>query len=164
MPALSDRETTVAKMRKRASLTVEEMAEALHVSTRSAYRYESGESSPSPLAMDKLRSLGDAQRIPETMAKFRFIDLFAGIGGLRVGFENIGGKCVFTSEWDRFAAETYRRNFSDGEEHIFAGDIREYTSSPETLALIPEHDVLLAGFPGTPKTEYVLKSLPFGMA
>jgi len=43
-------------------------------------------------------------------AAFRFIDLFVGIGGLRRGFEAIGGACTFTSEWDRFAQKTYRRN------------------------------------------------------
>jgi DNA (cytosine-5)-methyltransferase 1 len=100
--------------------------------------------------MDKLRSLTDVQQASEIKSKFRFIDLFAGIGGLRVGFENIGGKCVFTSEWDRFAAETYRRNFSDDEDHVFAGDIRDFTANARTLDLIPEHDVLLAGFPCQP--------------
>jgi DNA (cytosine-5)-methyltransferase 1 len=74
---------------------------------------------------------------------FRFIDLFAGIGGLRRGFEPIGGSCVFTSEWDRFAQDTYRANFPDG--HEIAGDITKI--SP---AAIPAHDVLLAGFPCQP--------------
>ena len=55
---------------------------------------------------------------------FTFIDLFAGIGGLRRGFEPIGGKCVFTCEWDRYSQQTYRANFSSGE-HRIAGDIRD---------------------------------------
>jgi DNA (cytosine-5)-methyltransferase 1 len=76
---------------------------------------------------------------------FRFIDLFAGIGGLRLGFESIGGKCVFTSEWNRFSELTYKANFQDGPEHRFVGDI---TSVHE--AEIPKHDVLLAGFPCQP--------------
>lgn len=76
---------------------------------------------------------------------FRFIDLFAGIGGLRIGFQEIGGHCVFTSEWDKYARETYARNFPDN--HEIAGDIREYSKDPD---LIPEHDVLLAGFPCQP--------------
>ena len=87
------------------------------------------------------------RRIDET--SFRFIDLFAGIGGLRRPFEEIGGRCVFTSEWDRFAQETYRANFPerpDGD-HVFAGDIRPYADDP---AKVPEHDVLLAGFPCQP--------------
>ena len=74
---------------------------------------------------------------------FRFIDLFAGIGGLRVGFEGIGGRCVFTSEWNRFSQETYRENF--GDDHEIHGDI---TRIP--VREIPEHDVLLAGFPCQP--------------
>jgi DNA (cytosine-5)-methyltransferase 1 len=78
-------------------------------------------------------------------ASFRFIDLFAGIGGLRIGFQAIGGHCVFTSEWDARAQETYSRNFRDN--HPLAGDIRPFADDP---ALVPEHDVLLGGFPCQP--------------
>ena len=80
---------------------------------------------------------------------FRFIDLFAGIGGLRLPFEEIGGRCVFTSEWDRFCKETYTANFPEpaDSEHELVGDIRPYAAKPET---VPEHDVLLAGFPCQP--------------
>jgi DNA (cytosine-5)-methyltransferase 1 len=53
--------------------------------------------------------------------KFKFIDLFAGIGGIRIAFEKQGGKCVFTSEWDKFAQQTYSENFGD----IPSGDITE---------------------------------------
>ena len=74
---------------------------------------------------------------------FRFIDLFAGIGGLRRGFESAGGTCVFTSEWDRYAQKTYRANFVC--EHEIAGDIRQVAEQS-----IPRHDVLLAGFPCQP--------------
>ena len=143
--------TEFADLRERAGLSIEEAAEALHVSIRTAYRYESGENAPSPLGVDLLRRLDLALvNRSETAHRFKFIDLFAGIGGLRVGFENIGGQCVFTSEWDKFAAETYRRNFPRDRGHIFAGDIREYTRSSEDLDRIPAHDVLLAGFPCQP--------------
>ena len=93
---------------------------------------------------------------------FRFIDLFAGIGGIRKGFEGIGGLCVFTSEWDREAVRTYRANFSCEEPwHVFNSDIREVTLSnhPEVdreqayehiRRNVPDHDVLLAGFPCQP--------------
>jgi DNA (cytosine-5)-methyltransferase 1 len=93
---------------------------------------------------------------------FRFIDLFAGIGGIRKGFEEIGGKCVFTSEWNKFAVKTYKANYySDPQDHIFNEDIREVTLSnqdhiSEEIAdqhirhIIPEFDVLLAGFPCQP--------------
>jgi DNA (cytosine-5)-methyltransferase 1 len=78
-----------------------------------------------------------------TSQGFTFIDLFAGIGGLRIGFEAIGGACVFTSEWNRFSIETYLANFNDS--HQLAGDITKVDEE-----LIPEHDVLLAGFPCQP--------------
>lgn len=79
------------------------------------------------------------------MTEFRFIDLFAGIGGLRLGFEAVGGRCVFTSEWDRWSQQTYAANFPDN--HPLAGDIRAFSANP---GLIPEHDLLLAGFPCQP--------------
>jgi DNA (cytosine-5)-methyltransferase 1 len=77
-------------------------------------------------------------------ADFTFIDLFAGIGGLRRGFESIGGRCVFTSEWDKFSQQTYRANFPD-DDHQINGDITKVD-----VADIPAHDVLLAGFPCQP--------------
>ena len=93
-------------------------------------------------ALKALRhAVGDADTAPP----FRFIDLFAGIGGLRKGFDDIGGRCVFTSEWDLKSNETYRANFPDN--HEIAGDIRPYAENPD---LIPAHDVLLAGFPCQP--------------
>ena len=79
------------------------------------------------------------------MSHFTFIDLFAGIGGLRVGFDSIGGRCVFTSEWDKYARLTYQANFRDN--HEPAGDVRPFADQPD---LIPEFDVLLAGFPCQP--------------
>lgn len=76
---------------------------------------------------------------------FRFIDLFAGIGGLRRGFESVGGTCVLTCEWDRFARKTYAANFADGPDHPFPSDIRDLAAED-----VPDHDVLLAGFPCQP--------------
>jgi DNA (cytosine-5)-methyltransferase 1 len=78
---------------------------------------------------------------------FRFIDLFAGIGGCRLAFERAGGECVFTSEWNRFAQLTYEANFpsDEGSEHVFRGDITQVD-----VADIPAHDVLVAGFPCQP--------------
>lgn len=74
---------------------------------------------------------------------FDFIDLFAGIGGLRRGFDLIGGRCVFTSEWNKYAQQTYLANFDLN--HEIAGDITEIPAE-----IIPKHDVLLAGFPCQP--------------
>jgi DNA (cytosine-5)-methyltransferase 1 len=75
---------------------------------------------------------------------FTFIDLFAGIGGMRLGFEAIGGKCVFTSEWDAYSNKTYRANFRE-DEHEIAGDITKIDADE-----IPDHDVLVGGFPCQP--------------
>jgi DNA (cytosine-5)-methyltransferase 1 len=72
--------------------------------------------------------------------KFKFIDLFAGIGGFRIAMQNLGGKCVFTSEWDKDAQKTYRTNFGE----VPFGDI----TKPYTKSYIPnEFDILCAGFP-----------------
>ena len=73
--------------------------------------------------------------------KFTFIDLFAGIGGFRMAFQNLGGECVFTSEYNKFAQVTYAANFGD----IPFGDITKIHEKE-----IPNHDVLLAGFPCQP--------------
>lgn len=142
--------TEFRKLREQAGLTLEEAAEAIKVSLRSAYRHDNGECSPSALAVEKLRQLAESHSKSGHTGQFRFIDLFAGIGGLRIGFEAIGGKCVFTSEWDKYATQTYRKNFPEDPEHVFAGDIREYTKSAAALSRIPKHDVLLAGFPCQP--------------
>lgn len=75
---------------------------------------------------------------------FSFIDLFAGIGGLRLPFDALGGHCAFTSEKDKFARETYRANF-DCRYHAIGGDITQIPADA-----IPPHDLLLAGFPCQP--------------
>lgn len=73
--------------------------------------------------------------------KFRFVDLFAGIGGMRIAFEHHGGKCVFSSEWDKYCQATYFANFGE----MPSGDITKVDSSN-----IPDHDILVAGFPCQP--------------
>jgi DNA (cytosine-5)-methyltransferase 1 len=79
----------------------------------------------------------------EGKEKFTFIDLFAGIGGFRLALQNLGGKCVFTSEWDKYAQETYRTNFG---KRPF-GDI----TLEETRKFIPKKfDILCGGFPCQP--------------
>lgn len=75
------------------------------------------------------------------MDKIRFIDLFAGIGGIRLGFEDEQTECVFSSEWDKFSQKTYEANFGE----VPHGDITEIEASD-----IPKHDILLAGFPCQP--------------
>ena len=75
------------------------------------------------------------------MSAFTFVDLFAGIGGTRLAFERAGGKCVFSSELDKFARQTYEENFGD----IPVGDIRDVDPKD-----IPDHDILIGGFPCQP--------------
>ena len=78
---------------------------------------------------------------PRAEADFTFIDLFAGIGGFRQAFQNVGGKCVFSSEWNKYAQQTYAANYGE----IPYGDIRAIPKEQ-----IPNHDVLCAGFPCQP--------------
>ena len=78
---------------------------------------------------------------PSTNPKFKFIDLFAGIGGIRLAFQNLGGKCVFTSEWDTYSKKTYEANFGE----VPFGDITKISEKE-----IPDHDILLGGFPCQP--------------
>ena len=72
---------------------------------------------------------------------FTFIDLFAGIGGMRIAYENAGGKCVYSNEWNKYSQQTYFANFGEQPE----GDITKVDA-----ASIPDHDILVAGFPCQP--------------
>ncbi|HVR91634.1 MAG TPA: DNA (cytosine-5-)-methyltransferase [Novosphingobium sp.] len=138
------------ELRQLSGMSVEEIAPELGYSASTVYRWERGETAPKAAVFRALQTLLEfspprpANRNSDGLS-FRFIDLFAGIGGLRIGFEEIGGHCAFTSEWDRHSQETYQRNFRDN--HPVHGDVRQYSGTP---ALIPEHDVLLAGFPCQP--------------
>lgn len=85
---------------------------------------------------------------PDFDAKFRFIDLFAGIGGVRLGFQNNGGVCVFSSEFDKYAQQTYKINHGE----VPFGDITKIPANE-----IPDHDILLAGFPCQPFSHAGLK-------
>jgi DNA (cytosine-5)-methyltransferase 1 len=138
------------ELRQRTGLSVEKVAEDLGYSASTIYRWERGETAPKAAVYRALEVIARFSDTPPTandhsQLGFRFIDLFAGIGGLRIGFQGIGGHCVFTSEWDKHSQETYRRNFRDN--HPVHGDVREFSENPK---LIPEHDVLLAGFPCQP--------------
>lgn len=144
--ATGDFATLLAK----AGLGIEEAAELLDMSTRSVRRHIKGESKRlDRLRLERLREIADSRCSGDRPDGFRFIDLFAGIGGLRKPFEEIGGRCVFTSEWDRFSQQTYAANFPEpaDSDHISAGDIRPYADDPSR---VPAHDVLLAGFPCQP--------------
>jgi len=137
----------VQKLSKLYSLVGEEqLAELLGITTKTLKNWFKEESIPKESTVSAkldqiLSSITKPHRDPK--AEFTFIDLFAGIGGIRQGFESIGGQCIFTSEWDRFSQKTYRTNFPDS--HPIVGDITKVDT-----ALVPEHDVLLAGFPCQP--------------
>lgn len=130
-----------SELRQRANLTIAQTAQLSGYGERTVYRWENGER-PRQAVIDMLLS---RIRQDESCGRaFGFIDLFAGIGGLRKGFQAAGGHCVFTSEWNEYSQKTYRANFP-GDNHDIAGDIREVAASD-----IPDHDVLLAGFPCQP--------------
>lgn len=119
------------------------IANHLGVSERQVRRWEVGESHPPQYVSMALQRLLPFQPVTNPDADFKFIDLFAGIGGIRVAFEAIGGECVFTSEWDSYAQRTYMANF--GGQAPIDGDITKIDASD-----IPDHDVLLGGFPCQP--------------
>jgi DNA (cytosine-5)-methyltransferase 1 len=136
--------TDFTRLHQQAGLSFNEAIQLIDISRTSGYRYRAGTSEPSGAAR-KLLEEAAFHRTANGSGWFTFIDLFAGIGGLRKGFETIGGRCVFTSEWDVNSQKTYANNFPD--DHEIAGDIREFSKSP---SLIPAHNVLLAGFPCQP--------------
>lgn len=140
-------ETEFSRLRRQTGLPLEALEKILGYSRRMLLRYESGITSPRPLVIDTLNRLVQEGKEPYRVLprSFRFIDLFAGIGGLRRAFDTLGGQCVFTSEWNTYAQQTYLANYHDGDEHRIAGDI---TAIPAET--IPQHDLLLAGFPCQP--------------
>jgi len=131
----------------RTRYTQRQIAEKINVSTRTVRRWEVHSPPPPEYLSDMLIQRGlVAQAVsPQRTDLFTFIDLFAGIGGIRIGFEQRGGKCLFTSEWNPFAQKTYLENFPQTEGHQLIGDI-----TPIDENTLPDHDVLLAGFPCQP--------------
>jgi len=130
----------------------DELARELETDHRTLARWDDGAIPRPRLVWHAISNLLRQETVrvePHHAADFTFIDLFAGIGGTRLGFERAGGRCLFTSEYDRFCVETYRANFRP--EHEITGDIRQVTRSEEVIQkLVPEHDVLVAGFPCQP--------------
>jgi len=138
-------QTEFSRLRLKTGKSIDELSGILGCSKRTLARYECGESNPRRPVIDRLKSLNETPYQGYGEAGFRFIDLFAGIGGLRKGFDAIGGKCVFTSEWNQYSRQTYAANFHDGDDHVMEGDITKVPAEA-----IPSHDVLLAGFPCQP--------------
>ncbi len=130
----------------RSRFTQREIAERVGKDTKTVRRWEKGET-PCPAMLEPaLRAL---LQTPATTSlksgdyRFSLIDLFAGIGGIRMGFEAHGGECIFTSEWNDFSKKTYIENH--GDHHSFVGDIVPFSAEE-----VPDHDVLLGGFPCQP--------------
>lgn len=132
-----------SELRERAGLSIAEAAAVTGYGERTLFRWENGETKPRKAVLELIRS-HVKRAASSTPAAFTFIDLFAGIGGLRRGFEAAGGECVFTSEWNEYSRKTYRANFPD-DNHEIAGDITKIAAGD-----IPRHDLLLAGFPCQP--------------
>lgn len=121
-----------------------DVARKLKVTARTVRTWEVREDGPPEYRIPQFQQLlfSNESHVPDG-ADFTFVDLFAGIGGIRLGFEENGGHCVFTSEWDKYAVKTYCDNFNTN--HPVAGDI-----TAVSIEDIPDHDVLLAGFPCQP--------------
>lgn len=136
----------LADLRKR--MTQKEIANLLQVDSKTVSRWVTGKVQPPAIVG---LALAEILRRPELSshqphgdgADFTFIDLFAGIGGIRLGFQRQGGRCVFTSEWNAWSQKTYAANF--GDDHPINGDITQIDAKD-----VPDHDILLAGFPCQP--------------
>lgn len=143
---------------KHKTYNTKEAANYLQVSMSTIYRYIKSEKLKASKVQGKYRIAYSSvlslqsqianKKNPKNISNFTFIDLFAGIGGFRIPFEKLGGKCVFSSEIDKFARETYEYNFKDR----CHGDIMKIPANH-----IPEFDILLAGFPCQPFSNAGLK-------
>ena len=128
----------------RAKFTQREIADYLNRDIRTIQRWEVKEDGPPDYAVHGLQNmLRGTDALENINPEYSFIDLFAGIGGMRYAFEKYSGQCVFTSEWDSYSQKTYLANFRV--DHDFVGDITKVPAKE-----IPNHDLLLAGFPCQP--------------
>lgn len=145
---------TIKNKRIELGLTQKEFADALGLGKfgdRTLRRWENGETTPNLLEINAIINFASNRPYEEhnnENPEFTFIDLFAGIGGIRLPFQELGGECVFTSEWDKFAQKTYSINYGDAPH----GDISKIESQQ-----IPDFDILLAGFPCQPFSQAGLK-------
>jgi DNA (cytosine-5)-methyltransferase 1 len=140
MPAITK---LVKAKREKLGLTHYEFAELLGIKSdgeKIVRSWEDGEKKPTPAKLLVMRQIQSSVpfKFKNEKPLFKFIDLFAGIGGIRLPFQELGGKCVFTSEWDKFSQKTYTTNFGE----LPNGDITKILAKD-----IPEHDLLLGGFP-----------------
>lgn len=124
------------------NLSDKEMSDFLDITETKLVKLENNEKLISPTMKSKLEKFPDEfpfkKKFKNKDNDFKFIDLFAGIGGIRLPFQKNGGECVFSSEWNKHAKKTYFANYGD---YPF-GDITKINSED-----IPDHDILLGGFP-----------------
>ena len=134
----------IKNKRENMGLSYLEFAQILNLNPngeRTVRGWEKGEHKPTPSKLKEIKELKDTAPFKQeknSSSLFTFIDLFAGIGGIRLPFQKLNGKCVFSSEWDKFAQKTYATNFGE----LPKGDITKIEAKD-----IPDHDLLLAGFP-----------------
>lgn len=133
----------IREKRLRLGLTQLELATLLELKEngeRTIRGWELGEHKPSKSKLAKILELHDEApfKNENNNCAFTFIDLFAGIGGIRMPFQQLDGKCVFSSEWDKFAQRTYAANYGE----VPSGDITQISAKD-----IPDHDILMGGFP-----------------
>ncbi len=153
MTAIESGALSIKEKRQSLGLTQKELSDALGLGRngdRTLRRWENGETSPSSIELNAILSFASVAPYKQktTNPKFKFIDLFAGIGGIRLPFQLLGGECVFSSEWDKSAQKTYQTNYGE----VPAGDITKIEA-----AEIPDFDILLAGFPCQPFSQAGLK-------
>ena len=141
---IEDKANYIRAKRELLGLSQLEFAELLGLKSngeRTVRGWENGEHTPTQSKWEQINALTTHVpfKRPDNSAElFKFIDLFAGIGGIRIPFQELGGKCVFTSEWDKFSQKVYTSNFGE----MPAGDITLVSASS-----IADHDLLLGGFP-----------------
>lgn len=144
----------ILRKRQALDLTRKEFSDWLgldHEGQKLLKHWESGELKVPQSFVEKILALPETAPFAQSEKgnyKFRFIDLFAGIGGIRLPFQRQKGRCVFSSEWDKFAQKTYRINFGDSPH----GDITKINARE-----IPDHDILVGGFPCQPFSQAGLK-------
>lgn len=126
-----------------ARYNVGEVAAMLGKTPKTITRWRTGQTPAPAYLVPALQQMLNFGHKATEAGDFTFVDLFAGIGGVRLGFESNGGRCIFTSEWNTWSQKTYIANY--GDDHPIVGDIVPYEASD-----IPDHDVLLAGFPCQP--------------
>ncbi len=132
------KEPTLRELRESIGMSQEQLGREIGYSARQIARWEKGDGWVRPGIIQFLKNLQPKPPAPAA-GDFTFIDLFAGIGGFRKGFESVGGRCVFASEKDSFAQVMYMANF--GPQALY-GDIAKIKAED-----VPDHDILLASFP-----------------